>query len=79
MVTLAPTAPTPFDQKNWGERVDMNTIRKIRVPQLGPDTWRPLPHETYVDMIEQAFSRPTAGREPRPYASRCPSETGTGP
>lgn len=57
MVTLAPTAPTPFDPKNWGERADMNTIRKVRVPQLGPDTWRPLPHDTYVDMIEQAFSR----------------------
>ena len=57
MVTMAPTAPTPFDPKNWGERADMNTIRKIRVPNLGPDTWRPLPHETYVNMIEQAFSR----------------------
>ena len=57
MVTLAPSAPTPFDPKNWGERVDIQRISKIRVPQIGPDTWRPLPHDTFVSMIEQAFSR----------------------
>jgi len=55
--TVAPEAPTPFDPKNWGERVDIAAINRTRVPQRGPDTWRPLPHGTFVDMIEQAFSR----------------------
>ena len=53
----APEAPTPFDPKGWGERCDINTIRRTRVPSIGPNTWRPLPHGTFIDMIEQAFSR----------------------
>ncbi len=49
-------APTAFDPKNWGERVDIGTISRIRVPVQGPDTWRPLPHDVYVHMIEKAFT-----------------------
>lgn len=57
MTTTELIAPTPYDPQNWGERVDMNTIRRTRIPVQGPDTWRPLPHDTYIDMVEQAFSR----------------------
>lgn len=52
-----PVAPTPFDPKAWGERVGIEAIAKTRIPVQGPDTWRPLPHETFVTMIEQAFDR----------------------
>ena len=52
-----PPPPTPFDPGNWGEIVPIKTIANGRVPQRGPDTWRPLPHETFVNMIEQAFDR----------------------
>ena len=52
-----PTPPTPFDPGNWGEITDIKTIQRTRVPSQGPDTWRPLPHGTFVEMIEQAFSR----------------------
>jgi len=54
---LVPQAPTPFDPKNWGERVDIKTISQSRIPVQGPESWRPLPHGTYVTMIEQAFDR----------------------
>lgn len=50
-------APTPYDPQNWGERVDIKTISQTRVPQRGPDTWRPLPHDTFIEMVEQAFDR----------------------
>lgn len=50
-------APTPFDPGNWGEIVELEQIAKVRVPCLGPDTWRPLPHATYVQMFEQALDR----------------------
>ncbi len=53
----APTPPTPFDPGNWGEITDIKTIQRTRVPSQGPDTWRPLPHGTFVEMIEQAFDR----------------------
>ena len=56
MVTLsAPPPPTPYDPKNWGERVDVDTIRRIPVPVQGPDSWRPLPHDTFITMVEQVF------------------------
>ena len=51
-----PHSPTPIDAGNWGQRTDIETIRKTHVPNRGPDTWRPLPHDTYVTMIEEAFS-----------------------
>ena len=50
-------APTPFDPKNWGERVSIETIARTRIPTQGPDSWRPVPHETFVEMIEEGFSR----------------------
>ena len=54
---VALQAPTPFDPKNWGERVDIKTISQSRIPARGPESWRPLPHDTFVTMIEQAFDR----------------------
>ena len=57
MNSIAPTAPTPFDPKNWGKRVDVETIRRVPVPRMGPTSWRPLPQNTYIEMVEQAFSR----------------------
>ena len=58
MVSLAkPTAPTPFDPGSWGEITDIKTINRTHIPVHGPETWRPLPHGTFVEMIEQAFSR----------------------
>ena len=57
MVIQPPPAPTAFDPKNWGEVVDIKTIARTRIPCRGPETWRPLPHETFVQMIEQAFDR----------------------
>lgn len=56
-MSLQPVAPTPFDPGNWGEIVDVKTIRRTHVPAQGPETWRPFPHHQYVDMIEQAFAR----------------------
>ena len=56
-MTLQPVAPTPFDPGNWGEIVDIKTIKQTPVPVRGPETWRPFPHHQYVGMIEQAFSR----------------------
>ena len=56
-VVTAPPPPTPFDPGNWGEVVGIKTIANTRIPSQGPDTWRPLPHETFVTMIEQAFDR----------------------
>ena len=56
--TLAPAAPTPFDAGNWGELChSFNQIKNCHIPNRGPDTWRPLPHETFVGMVEDAFSR----------------------
>ena len=55
--TSTPAMPTPYDPGNWGKRVDIKTIGRVRVPVRGPDTWRPLPHDTFVTMIEEAFSR----------------------
>ena len=52
-----PDTPTPYNPKGWGQRCDMDVIKHARVPSLGPDTWRPLPHDTFVDMIEQSFDR----------------------
>ena len=58
MVSLQkPRVPTPHSTKGWGERVDIKTIEKIPVPALGPDTWRPLPHAAFTQMVEQAFER----------------------
>ena len=57
MVSLIPTAPTPYDPKSWGERVDIKRINRVRVPQLGPQRWKALPHGSFVTMIEQAFTR----------------------
>ena len=50
-------APTPYNPKAWGERVDIGTIRRTRVPVRGPESWRPLPHDTFITMIERAFSQ----------------------
>ena len=47
--------PTPYDPENWGERVDIKTIQRTPVPVQGPETWRPLPHDSYVQMIEQSL------------------------
>ena len=52
-----PDTPTPYDAGSWGQRCDISTIRRTHVPNIGPDTWRPLPHETFVGMIEQSFDR----------------------
>lgn len=54
---LAPPPPTPFDPGNWGEITDIKTIERTRVPSQAPETWRPLPHGSFVHMIEQAFDR----------------------
>lgn len=52
-----PDIPTPYNPDGWGQRCDMHEIKHCRIPSLGPDTWRPLPHETFIDMVEQAFDR----------------------
>lgn len=50
--------PVIFENRSkWGKLVDIDTIKSIHVPQIGPDTWRPMPHDTLVEMIEQAFDR----------------------
>tara|TARA_R100001480_G_scaffold28438_2_gene38828 strand:- start:15401 stop:16273 length:873 start_codon:yes stop_codon:yes gene_type:complete len=56
-MSLQPVAPTPFDPGNWGEIVDIQTIKRTPVPVQGPQTWRPFPQHQYVEMIEQALTR----------------------
>ena len=52
----APKAPVPFDPGNWGKIVDVPTIKKVHIPVQGPITWRPMPHDMLIDMIEQTFN-----------------------
>ena len=56
-MVATPTAPTRFDPGNWGELVPIEQIAKVRVPERGPDSWRPLPHGTFVEMFEQTLDR----------------------
>ena len=54
----APSPPPPFDAGNWGQLChSFDQIKNCHIPNRGPDTWRPLPHETFVGMIEQALDR----------------------
>lgn len=71
MTTATPEAPTAFDPKNWGQLVDIKTVRHTHVPVRGPESWRPFPHCQFVDMVENAFARyGFSYSEPRHYRAK---------
>mgnify|MGYP003134419127 FL=1 len=50
-----PKAPVPFDGGNWGEVWDRERLKDLSVPKLGPSDWRPIPHDQFVGMAENAL------------------------